>query len=164
MYTVWITNCHGVYENIIPAPVVTLEQDGVEGVYVVPDLDQFVPLLGSNFTDYFASKKFDWKRLTGARVVEIEGQDPYAYAEHIARTQSGNYLDHGVRMNSVFSSYRISGVDYSQRFGDIAGSPFPDKDSLTMKVHVVNASEPETVTIPFLASYGGAPFANGPDL
>ncbi|PIL29017.1 hypothetical protein GSI_09065 [Ganoderma sinense ZZ0214-1] len=162
-HTLWITKCYGVYENLLPAPVVTLEQNGAEGVYVVPDLDQFIPLLGSNFTDYFASAKFDWKRLAGARVLEIEGKDPYAYAEHIAHTQSGNYLDHGVRVNSVFSSYRISGTSYSQRFGDIAGSAFPDKDTLTMKVHVVNATKAETIKVPFLASFAGVPFKNGAD-
>ncbi len=164
IYPVWISNCYGVYENLLPAPIVTLEQHGAEGVYVVPDLDEFVPLLGSNFTDYYASAKFDWKRLAGARVVEIEGQDPYAYAEGVAHAQSGNYLDHGVRVNSVFSSYRISGTDYSQRFGDLAGSAFPDKESLKMKVHVVNASRAETIKVPFLASYGGVAFTSGADL
>ncbi|KAM5545927.1 hypothetical protein V8D89_000053 [Ganoderma adspersum] len=162
-HTLWLSNCYGVYENLLPAPIATLEQNGAEGVYVVPDLDQFIPLLGSNFTGYYESAKFDWKRLAGARVVEIEGKDPYAYAERVAHTQSGNYLDHGVRVNSVFSSYRISGTSYSQRFGDLAGSAFPDKDTLTMKVHVVNATRPETIKIPFLASYSGTPFTNGAD-
>ena len=50
--------------------------------------------------------------------------DAYAYADLIASTESGNYLDHGVRVNSVFSSYRISDTDFSQRFGDIAGPSF----------------------------------------
>ena len=161
---VWLSNCYGVYENLLPAPIATFEQKGAEGIYIVPDLDQFIPLLGSNFTGYYESAKFDWKRLAGARVVEIEGKDPYAYAERVAHTQSGNYLDHGVRVNSVFSSYRISGTSYSQRFGDLAGSAFPDKDTLTMKVHVVNATRPETIKIPFLASYSGTPFSSGADL
>ena len=149
---------------MIPAPVVTLEENGVEGVFVVPDLKEFIPLLGSNFTDFFESVKFDWQRLAGARVLKIEGQDPYAYAQFIAHTQSGNYLDLGVRVNSVFSSYRISGTDYSQRFGDIAGPVFPDLESLTMTVQVANSSKPETIKIPFLDSYAGAEFTNGADL
>ncbi|KAI1787288.1 hypothetical protein LXA43DRAFT_717667 [Ganoderma leucocontextum] len=162
-HTLWLSNCYGMYENLLPAPVVTLEQNGTEGMFVVPDLAEFIPLLGSNFTDFYASAKFDWKRLAGARVLEIESKDPYAYAELVAHTQSGNYLDHGVRVNSVFSSYRISGTGYSQRFGDLAGSAFPDLQSLTMKVHVVNASQAETVKIPFLASYSGEVFTSGAD-
>ena len=55
---------------------------------------------------------------------------PSAYAERVAHAQSGNYLDHGVRVNSVFSNYLISGPSNSQRIGDLAGSAFPDKDTL----------------------------------
>ncbi len=121
----WLPSCYETFQNLLPAPVVTLEEHGVEGVFVVPDLTEFIPLIGSDFTDFFESVHFDWQRLAGARVLKIEGEDPYAYAERIAHTQSGNYLDHGVRVNSVFSSYRISGTDFSQRFGDIAGPVFP---------------------------------------
>lgn len=92
----------------------SLEVNGVQGVYIVPDLVDFIPLLGTDFTDLIT---IDWQRLAGAKVVSIEGQDPYAYVDFIAKTVSGNYLDHGVRVNSVFSSYRLSGSDYSQRFG-----------------------------------------------
>ena len=160
----WLPNCYETYQNLLPAPVVTLEKNGVESVFVVPDLVQFIPLVGKGYTDLLASLGFNWKRLAGARVLAIEGKSPYVYADFIAATQSGNYLDHGVRVNSVFSSYRISGTSYSQRFGDLAGSAFPDKDTLTMKVHVVNATRAETIKIPFLASYSGTPFTNGADL
>lgn len=93
-------------------------------------------------------------------MLEIEGVDAYAYADKIASTASGNYLDHGVRVNSVFSSYRISANDFSQRFGDIAGPAFPDKDTLTMKIIAVNSTKAETVKIPFLANYLGSPFTD----
>ena len=93
----------------------------------------------------------------------IAGRDAYAYADLIASTQSGNYLDHGVRVNSVFSSYRISGNDFSQRFGDIAGPVFPDLQSLTMTLQLVNSTKSEKVTIPFVSSFGGVAFKNGPD-
>ena len=69
-------------------------------------------------------------------------------------------MDHGVRVNSVFSSYRISGVDFSQRFGDLAGPSFPDKDFLTMTLVPVGSKKAETIKIPFLASYIGQPFTD----
>lgn len=140
--------------------MVTLEENGAQNVFVVPDLLDFVPLVGTGFTDHFAQIGFNWQRLAGAKVLEIEGKDPYAYADLIASTQSGNYLDHGVRVNSVFSSYRISGTDFSQRFGDIAGPQFPNQDTLTVKLVTANSTKPETVKIPFLASYVGAPFTD----
>ena len=138
----------------------TLEEDGVQSIYVAPDSVEFVNLLGSDYTSYFDGIGFDFRRLAGAKVVSIEGQDPYAYADYIAKTASGNYLDHGIRVNSVFSSYRISGGDFSQRFGDLAGPSFPDKDFLTMSLILANATEPETVQIPYLASYVGLPFTD----
>ncbi|KAM5532478.1 hypothetical protein V8D89_013831 [Ganoderma adspersum] len=136
-HAVWLSNCYGVYENLLPAPITTFKQKGAEGICIVPNLDHFIPLLGSNFTGYYEYAKFDWKRLAGARVVEIEGKDPYAYAECVTHAQSGNYLDHGVRVNSVFNNHWISGTSYSQRIGDLAGSVFPGKDTLMMKTNKI---------------------------
>jgi hypothetical protein len=107
---------------------------------------------------------FDWKRLAGAKVMEIEGQAPYDYVDFIAKTVSGNYLDHGVRVNSVFSSYRISGTDFSQRLGDLAGPTDIKQTSLNMKLIPVNSTAVESVDIPFLANYLGLPFTDGSSL
>ena len=138
----------------------TLEENGVQNVFVVPDLLDFIPLLGTEFTDHFEQIGFNWQRLAGAKVLEIEGMDAYAYADHIASTESGNYLDHGVRVNSVFSSYRISGTDFSQRFGDIAGPAFPDRNTLKMKLIPVNSTRAEVVEVPYFADYIGLPFTD----
>lgn len=154
----WFPNCYNSFQNLLPAPVVSIEDNGVQNLFVTPDSVEFVSLLGSNFTGFFDSIGFDWKRLAGAKILSIEGQDPYAYVDHIASTVSGNYLDHGVRVNSVFSSYRISGTDFSQRFGDLAGPTLVDQTNLTMSLITVNSTKPETVTIPFLAMYLGGDF------
>ncbi|KAJ3552372.1 hypothetical protein NM688_g4185 [Phlebia brevispora] len=161
-HTRWFPNCYILFQNLLPAPLVTLEENGVQSVFVAPDSVDLINLLGTEFTSFFDSIGFNWQRLAGARVLEIEGMDPYSYADLIADTESGNYLDHGVRVNSVFSSYRISDVDFSQRFGDIAGPQFPDRNSLTVKLITVNSTKAETVTIPYLADYSGLPFTDGP--
>lgn len=160
LYLGWFPNCYNTFQNLLPTPVATLEENGVQNVFVVPDLVDFISLLGTNFTSHFSKIEFNWQRLAGAKVLEIQGEDAYSYADLIASTQSGNYLDHGVRVNSVFSSYRISGTDFSQRFGDIAGPAFPDQNFLTMKLIPVNSTQAETVQIPFLAMYLGAPFTD----
>lgn len=160
-HTAWFPYCYwGAFQNLLPAPVVTLEADGYESVYVLPDLTSFVPLVSPEYAAHFNSIGFDWARLAGAEVLEIEGLPAYEYADLIADTVTGNYLDHGVRVNSAFSSYRISDNAFSQRFGDIAGPLFPNQDSLTMTVILVNQSDPEVVTIPFLAAYLGEPFTD----
>lgn len=160
-HTGWYTYCYwDVFQNLLPAPVISLEINGAQDVYVVPDLVEFISLLGDNYTDYYDSIGFDWARLAGARVVSIEGMPAYSYVDYIADTVSGNYLDHGVRVNSVWSSYRISNGNYSQRFGDLAGPSFPDLDTLTMEVVLVNATELETVVVPYLAAFAGADFTD----
>ncbi|PCH36916.1 hypothetical protein WOLCODRAFT_109384 [Wolfiporia cocos MD-104 SS10] len=160
-HTAWFPFCYwSAFQNILPAPVVSLSVNGTEDVYVVPDLADFVPLLGANYTAYYDAIGFDWTRLAGARVLEIEGLDAYAYADYVADTVTGNYLDHGVRVNSAFSSYRIADNVFSQRVGDIAGPLFPNQDNLTMTVVLANASVPETVVVPYLAAFLGSPFTD----
>ena len=124
----------------------------------------FLSQFGPEFSDYFESLGFDWKRLAGAKVLEIEGQNPYTYIDHIANTVSGNYLDHGVRVNSVFTSYRISSNGFSQRLGDLAGPIFVSRTSLTMKLRLVNSTTAETVEIPYLAGFLGSPFVDSASL
>ncbi|KAH9834939.1 uncharacterized protein C8Q71DRAFT_724906 [Rhodofomes roseus] len=43
--------------------------DGAQDVYVVPDLVDFISLLGIEYTSYSASLGFGWARLRGVRVV-----------------------------------------------------------------------------------------------
>lgn len=138
--------------------------DGAQGVFIAPDLVEFLTQLGDEFTSFFDARGFDWKRLAGAKVVEIAGQAPYDYVDFIAKTVSGNFLDHGVRVNSVFSSYRISGTTFSQRIGDLAGPTGVKQTSLQMKVILANSTQVETVDIPFVANYLGVPFTDGASL
>ncbi|KAI8989136.1 hypothetical protein BD414DRAFT_415407 [Trametes punicea] len=159
-HTRWYPNCYMQFQNLLPAPVVTLEQDGQQNVFVAPDITELIPLLGREFTDSLDSIGFDWQRIAGAKVLEIEGLDAYAYAQRIAETETGNFLDLGVRINSAFSSYRIAGTNFSQRFGDISGPPFPTQTDLTMKLIPVNSTKAETVSVPFVANYLGKPFTD----
>lgn len=109
--------------------------------------------LGNTFTDYYLSIGFNWEQYAGAKVLKIGGMDAYDYVDHIASTYSGNYLDHGIRVNSVFSSYRISGGIWSQRLGDLAGALFPDLTSLTFELIRANSTKVDTVAFPYRAAY-----------
>ena len=88
--------------------------------------------------------------------------DPWRYVDMVADTETGSFLSHGVRVNSVFSSYRLLDKDgsYSQRVGDLAGRPFPDLDSLTFELLVPGSVKPETVVLPFLAAFKGKAFTD----
>jgi hypothetical protein len=160
----YFPTCYNAFQNILPAPVISLDVNGVSNVYIAPDSVELINLLGTSFTSFFTQLGFDWQRLAGAKVLEIEGMDAYAYVDLIAKTVSGNYLDHGVRVNSVFTSYRISGTAFSQRIGDLAGPTDVTRTSLTFKLIPVGSTKVETVAVPYLASYGGGPFTDSASL
>jgi hypothetical protein len=134
--------------------------DGLEGVYIAPDAVSFISLVPPGFSSFYDSINFDWRRLAGARVLQIEGMDPYDYVDLVADTVTGNYLDHGVRVNSVFTSYRLVGSSFSQRFGDLAGRVFNPIESLTFSLKLVGATQPENVTVPFLHLFMGNSFSD----
>ena len=145
---------------MLPTPIISLAKDREFNIHVAPDAIEFVSLLGDKFTGYYDELGFDWKRLAGAKIVEVEGKSPYDYVDYLASSQAGNYLDHGIRVNSVFTGYRIVGSDWSQKLGIFAGRQFPDQDYLTMSVIPVGSQEAEEVHVPFYASYLGAPFTD----
>jgi hypothetical protein len=157
---VWIPHCYINWEAVCPAPIVSLSVGGRERVYIAPDAGDFVSLAPNGFTKYYDSIGFDWKRLAGSEVLQIESMDPYDYVDLVADTVTGNYLDHGVRVNSVFTSYRLLGASFSQRFGDLAGRSFSPIENLTFVLIPVGETEPETVTVPFLHVFMGNSFSD----
>ncbi|KAH7099199.1 hypothetical protein BKA62DRAFT_772734 [Auriculariales sp. MPI-PUGE-AT-0066] len=159
-HTRWFPSCYLAWQNLLPAPIVSLSKGGEESIYIVPDLVELVNLVGAGYTAYLASLGFDWQRLAGAKVLEINGQSAYDYVDYIAKVVSSNFLDHGVRVNSVYSSYRIVGSAWSQRFGYLAGPSLPTLNGLTFKVILVNATTPETIFVPYVAVFGGADFTD----
>ncbi|KAI0089698.1 hypothetical protein BDY19DRAFT_889505 [Irpex rosettiformis] len=166
-HTRYFPNCYTTFQNLLPTPLVSFTlspsaKDGTQSVFIAPDTNTLIPLIGPAFASFLSPtgpSPFNFTHLAGSRVLSINGLDPYAYADVIAKTESGNFLDHGVRVNSVFGSYRITGTDFSQRFGDISGPAFPDRDSLTLVVELAGG-EKETVVVPYVADYLGAPFTD----
>ena len=159
LISVWIPYCYLSYNNILPAPIVILD----EGVFITPDSVKLLDSIGPGFTSFFAEKGFDWKRLAGAKVIEINGTPVLDYIDIIARSISGTYLDHNVRVNSVVSSYRIVGSEWSQRLGDHASELFLKQTSLDFLLIPKDSASgtPETVNVPFVAEFIGGNFADG---
>jgi hypothetical protein len=163
-HTRYFTNCYDTYQNILPAPLVSLSPSATDldkaAIFVAPDATEFLLQLGPEFTQHLAAIPFNFTRLAGARVLAIGNEDPYSFVDKIASTVSGNFLDHNVRVNSVFSSYRIAENAFGQRLGDAAARRLLGDDSLTMTLILTGASEPETIDIPFVARFAGNPFTD----
>ncbi|KAG8754098.1 hypothetical protein FRC12_011314 [Ceratobasidium sp. 428] len=160
-HTLWLPACYwAVFQNLAPAPLVALEKNGSQDIYIAPDAGEFVDLIGTAYTSYYTAKGFNYKKYAGAKVLTIDGTTAWTFVNGIATNYSGEYIDHNIRVNSVFTNYRISGGVWSQRLGDFAGPLFPDKDSVTLTLVPANSTKVETVTIDYRAAYLGAPFTN----
>ena len=159
-FTVWLPNCYVNWEALLPTPVVSISVNGTEGVYIASDTVDFISQVPPGFASYYESIGFDWERLAGAQVLQIEGMDPYDYVDLVADTVTGTYLDHGVRVNSVFTGYRLTGSSFSQKFGDLAGRVFNPIQNLTFSLVLVGATEVEIVTVPFLDVFMGNSFSD----
>lgn len=158
MLSGWYPYCYLSYNNVLPTPVVLLDND----VFIAPDSVKLLSQYGPSFTGFFEGKNFDWKRLAGAKVIQIGGLPALDYIDKIAKTVSGNYLDHNIRVNSVVSSYRIVGSNWSQRLGDLASELFPQQTSLEFVLIPKGSDAPETVDVPFVAAFLGGAFTDGP--
>jgi hypothetical protein len=53
------------YQSLLPAPIVSLDINGVQNVYVAPDAVELVNLIGTAYTSYFDSIGFNWKVTCG---------------------------------------------------------------------------------------------------
>ena len=155
----WFPICYMVYQNILPAPIVLLDT----GVFIAPDSDVLFDGFVQDFADYFNKKGFDWKRLAGAKVLEIGGLPVLDYIDYVARTASGGFLDHNIRVNSVVSSYQLSNTNLTQRLGDLASSTVLKQTSLNFSLIPVDSPSgtPEYIDIPFVAVFGGKQFVDG---
>ena len=159
-------NCYLAYQSLLPTPVVSLGTNGVQAIHVVPDAAELVDLLGPDYISLLntVSPGFNVTRLAGARITSIEGQAPYDYVDKIASTEVGGFLDHGIRVSGALSRsyYRISGGQYSQRWGALAGPSGVFRDSLKVTLIPVGENKPLALDIPYIASFTGNDFTDGP--
>lgn len=94
----------------------------------------------------------------------IDGVDPWASVEKSAALAPG-WQGRSSRENSFFSSYTLGGGGWSYRMGDFALKSLPPSwDSINMTVVPINATDPETIVVPFISRNATAPFVDGQDL
>jgi len=160
-HTLYLPSCYvDAFQNLLPIPIVSLANNvhGNESIYVIPDANEFWDgYLDGEFYNWYQQKGIDITRYAGAEVLSIQGQDPYDYVSQIATNYSGNYLDHGVRENSVYSSYRLVAGTWGQRVGDFAGPVIPDYFPYSVEVTLIpcDTKTAETVSFPYVSTYLG---------
>ncbi|EJD39295.1 hypothetical protein AURDEDRAFT_153882 [Auricularia subglabra TFB-10046 SS5] len=159
-HTKWTPSCYISYQYLMPTPIISLLKNGKEDIYIIPELVEFLNALSPQLVDYLADRSFNWQRLAGAKVLAINGKPAYYYVDTVAREVSGNFLDHGIRVNSVFWSYKRFTSSFGQRFGELGAPALTTLRGLDFKVVVAKSTKPENVFVPYVASRLGAAFTD----
>ncbi|PPQ84793.1 hypothetical protein CVT25_007425 [Psilocybe cyanescens] len=93
--------------------------------------------------------------LSGAKVLQINGQDPFV-AVNANALITGSFQALGTRQNSFFSSYQRSTTGWTYVMGNFAQQSLPLSDSVTLTIVRVNHTLPEVVVLPYRARIGAA--------
>jgi hypothetical protein len=54
-------------QNIVPVPLVALEKNGTQDIYISPNAVEVISALGTNYTSYYDAKGFNWKKYAAAK-------------------------------------------------------------------------------------------------
>ncbi|KAG9125262.1 hypothetical protein FRC07_008331 [Ceratobasidium sp. 392] len=152
----YLNYCYdSVYITYLPFPIASLATPDaldVQNIHIVPEasdistttfkadaIKKWQSALGRNLTDF-----------NGARLVSINGQDPWSYIDDLA-AHSGGYQARTTRQNGFFASYAGS----AYRLGDFAQSSWPPQnDSIVLTLVRNGTATEETYQVPYLSRLG----------
>jgi hypothetical protein len=162
----YINSCYdSAFVNYLPTPLVVL---GGQSVHIAPEAFTVATAEFGTGVQFWqdalpGALKGQLASLSGAQVLAINGQDPWAAADANAAI-SGGYQQFGTRQNGFFASYNRAASNWSYILGQFAQQSLPLSDSVTLTIKRVNSTKVETVTIPYQARIGASTvkFTDGP--
>ncbi|KAF9501589.1 hypothetical protein BDN71DRAFT_1379783 [Pleurotus eryngii] len=151
----YINYCYDAsFITYLPTPLVLLtNMDGSQSVHIAPEA------FNVSSTEFGTEVEF-WQQalpgqlkgklssLSGARVLLIDGNDPFSAVNSNALT-TGSYQAFGTRQNSFFSSYSRTAAGWNYTMGNFAQRTWPDADNVTLTVQLENSTEPHTILLPY---------------
>ncbi|KAJ3512815.1 hypothetical protein NLJ89_g3306 [Agrocybe chaxingu] len=154
-HCVWINNCYAtLFINYLPVPLAPLtERDGSQNVHIAPEA---FTVASAEFPDQIdvwqnalpGPLKGQLASLSGARVLLINGQDPFMAVNANAQI-TGSFQAFGTRQNSFFSSYQRSTSGWNYIMGNFAQQSLPLSDRVVLKIQRLNHTTPEVVALPY---------------
>ncbi|KAH8099441.1 hypothetical protein BXZ70DRAFT_1009250 [Cristinia sonorae] len=152
----YINACYdSVYLTLVPTPLVLLtDKRGDQYVHIAPEAWD---LVSSSFSDQIdvwqnalpGNLRGKLKSLSGAKVLKINGQDPFKVVNAHAQV-AGAFQGVGARQNGFFASYRAAnGGGFNYVPGEFAQKSLPLEDSVTLTIQRIDSSKTDTVTLPY---------------
>ncbi|KAF8960420.1 hypothetical protein BDZ97DRAFT_1307262 [Flammula alnicola] len=161
-HCVWINACYdSLFLNFLPTPLALLtERDGTQNVHIAPEAFQVASAEFPDQIDVWQNAlpgplKGQLASLSGAKVLQINGQDPFVAVDANALI-AGSFQALGTRQNGFFSSYQRSTTGWTYIMGNFAQQSLPLSDSVVLKIVRVNHTLPEVVVLPYRARVGTA--------
>ncbi|OSD05135.1 hypothetical protein PYCCODRAFT_1432889 [Trametes coccinea BRFM310] len=154
-HCVYINQCFdSLFLTFLPTPLVLLtDAAGNQSVHIAPEaFDVATAEFGTEVTVWQdalpGALKGQLASLSGAQVLEINGQDPFVAVNANAEI-TGGFQGLGSRQNSFFSSYQSGATGWTYIMGNFAQQSLPLVDSVTLAIRRVNSSTTDTVTLPY---------------
>ncbi|KAL7277149.1 hypothetical protein ACG7TL_008995 [Trametes sanguinea] len=154
-HCVYINQCFdSLFLTFLPTPLVLLtDAAGNQSVHIAPEaFDVATAEFGTEVTVWQdalpGGLKGQLASLSGAQVLEINGQDPFVAVNANAEI-TGGFQGLGSRQNSFFSSYQSGATGWTYIMGNFAQQSLPLVDSVTLAIRRVNSSTTDTVTLPY---------------
>ncbi|KAI5120057.1 hypothetical protein M0805_007808 [Coniferiporia weirii] len=159
-HCVYTNMCYdSLFLTFVPAPLVLLtDAQGVQAVHIAPEAFEVA-------TAEFADEVTFWQdalpgslrgqlaSLSGAKVLAINGQDPFVAVDANAAI-TGSFEGFGTRQNSFFSSYQLVDAGWNYVMGNFAQMSLPLADSVLLTVQRVNSSTTDTFELPYRSRFG----------
>ncbi|KAF4616286.1 hypothetical protein D9613_008331 [Agrocybe pediades] len=149
------------FTNFLPIPLALItEASGAQNVHIAPEAFQVASAEFPDQIDVWQNAlpgplKGKLASLSGARVLLINGQDPFV-AVNVNALITGSFQALGTRQNSFFSSYQRSTSGWNYIMGNFAQQSLPLSDSVTITIVRTGQILPETITLPYRSRIGTA--------
>ncbi|KAJ6499204.1 hypothetical protein C8R45DRAFT_1061350 [Mycena sanguinolenta] len=147
------------YLSYLPTPLVLLtSEDGMQNVHIAPEAFAIASKEFPDQIDFWQDSlpgdlKGQLASLSGAKVLEINGQDPFVAVNESAQT-AGGYQAFGTRQNMFFSSYSRGARSWTYNMGNFAQQVHPLNDFVELAVQRVNSTGIDHITLPYRSRIG----------
>ncbi|KAK0461182.1 uncharacterized protein EV420DRAFT_1530760 [Desarmillaria tabescens] len=157
-----LSEAHSVQHSTYPTsrhPSVLLSDDtGAQHVHIAPEAFSVASAEFGDEIEYWQKRlpgtlKGKLQSLSGARVLLIDGQDPFIAVNANAQV-TGSYQSLGTRQNSFFASYHRGRDGWEYVMGNFAQQTHPLVDAVELTIQRVNSTSIDTVTIPYRSRFG----------
>ncbi|TFY76408.1 hypothetical protein EWM64_g7604 [Hericium alpestre] len=152
-HCVYVNDCFdSTFLTFIPTPLVLLtESSGQQNVHIAPEAFQVATAAFGDEISFWQDSltgklKGHLASLSGAKVLKINGQDPFVAVNSNAAI-TGSFEGLGTRQNSFFASYQRTSTAWNYVFGNFAQQSLPLIDQVILKIQRVNSSAIDTVVI-----------------